>query len=177
VRAPRLKYGRLGVLLSALMALPGIALAAQDRIEVEKAWSRAAMQGRVGVVYLTIVDHGAADRLTGVASPVAEKAELHESFSEGGVAKMRPVASLVVEQAKPVVLAPGGYHIMLIGLKQPLKQGDVFPITLSFANAGQLTAQVTVEQPGATATMPMHMPMPQGTPQGMSQESPSGKQP
>jgi copper(I)-binding protein len=161
-----MKRGYRGLLLSALMALPAVGLAAQDAIEVEKAWSRAAMQGRVGVVYLTIVDHGAADRLTGVSSPVSEKAELHESFNEGGVAKMRPVTSLVVEQAKPVVLAPGGYHIMLIGLKQPLKQGDVFPITLSFANAGQLTAQVTVEQPGATTSMPMHMPMGAGSPPG-----------
>jgi hypothetical protein len=147
-----------GWLLSALVAVPVMALAAQNGIEVEKAWSRAAMQGRVGVVYLTIVDNGAADRLTGVSSPVAEKAELHESFSEGGVAKMRPVGSLPVEQAKPVVLAPGGYHVMLMGLKQPLKQGDVFPITLSFANAGQLTAQVTVGQPSASTTMPMDMP-------------------
>jgi periplasmic copper chaperone A len=145
-----------GLLLGVLIAIPAMALAGQNGIEVEKAWSRAAMQGRVGVVYLTITDHGAADRLTGVSSPVAEKAELHESLSEGGVAKMRPVTSLPVEQAKPVVLAPGGYHIMLMGLKQPLKQGDVFPITLSFANAGQVTAQVTVEPPGATMPMPMH---------------------
>lgn len=144
-----------GLLLSALMAVPAFALAGQDCIEVDKAWSRAAMQGRVGVVYLTIVDNGAADKLTGVSSPVAAKAELHESFSEGGVAKMRSVTSLAVEPAKPVVLAPGGYHIMLMGLKQPLKQGDAFPITLSFANAGQVTAQVTVAAPGAT-TMPMH---------------------
>jgi hypothetical protein len=115
------------------------------------------MQGHIGVVYLTIVDHGAPDRLTGVSSPVADRAELHESFSQGGVAKMRPVASLAVEQAKPVVLAPGGYHIMLMGLKQPLKQGDVFPVTLTFANAGELTTKVTVEQQGAN--MPMEMPM------------------
>jgi copper(I)-binding protein len=64
-----------------------------------------------------------------------------------------------VEPAKPVVLAPGGYHIMLMGLKQPLKQGDAFPITLNFANAGPVTAQVTVEPPGART---MTMPMPSG---------------
>ena len=154
------------LLLSALVALPAIVLAAQDQIEVERAWSRPAMQGRVGVAYLTIVDHGAADRLTGVSSPVAEKAELHESFTEGGVAKMRPVASLAVEQSKPVVLAPGGYHIMLIGLRQPLKQGDVFPVTLNFVNAGQVTAQVSVGQPGTATTTPMDMPMHQGSAPG-----------
>ena len=161
-----MKRGQRGWWLSALVAVPAMALAAQNGIEVEKAWSRAAMQGHVGVVYLTIVDNGAADRLTGVSSPVAEKAELHESFSEGGVAKMRPVGSLPVEQGKPVVLAPGSYHIMLMGLKQPLKQGEVFPITLSFANAGQLTAQVAVGQQGASTTKPMDMPMHAGSAPG-----------
>ena len=66
---------------------------------------------------------------------------------------MRGVAALPMTAGNPVTLAPGGYHIMLMGLKQPLKQGDTFPITLSFAKAGQLTATVTVQKPGAG--MPM----------------------
>src|SRR4051794_29782670 len=118
---------RRGVLSSLLFAVPAIALAQQNGIRVENAWSRAAMQGRTGVIYLTITDGGAPDRLTGVASPVAGKAQLHESFTDHGVAKMRDVAVLPVEPAKPVTLAPNGYHIMLIDLKQPLKQGDTFP--------------------------------------------------
>jgi copper(I)-binding protein len=129
--------------------LPAIALAQQSAIRVEDAWSRTAMQGHTGVVYLTIIDDGAADRLTAVASPVAAKAELHESFNENGVAKMREIAILPVAQGKPLTLAPGGYHIMLVDLKEPLKQGDAFPITLSFEKAGQVTAQVTVQQPHA----------------------------
>lgn len=143
--------------MSALALAPVMSLAQSDGIEIENAWSRAAMQGRVGVVYLTIIDHGAADQLTGVSSPLADKAELHESFSEGGVSKMRPAASLALESGKPAVLAPGGYHIMLMNLKRPLNQGDKFPITLTFANAGQMTVQVEVQKPGAA--MPMHMPM------------------
>ncbi len=146
-----------GLLLSALVLAPAIALAQGDGIQIENAWSRAAIQGRTGVVYLTIVDHGAADRLTGVSSPVAQRAQLHESFSEAGVSKMRPVPSLELDQGKPVVLAPGGYHIMLMDLKRPLNQGDTFPVTLTFANAGQVTVQVAVQ--GAGAAMPMHMPM------------------
>jgi periplasmic copper chaperone A len=142
------------LLLIMLVVAPAITTAQGNAIQIENAWSRAAMQGRIGVVYLTISDHGAADRLTGVSSPVAEKAELHESFSEGGVSKMRPVASLAVDKDKPVVLAPGGYHIMLIDLKRPLNQGDAFPVTLTFANAGQVTVQVAVQRPGAA--MPMH---------------------
>jgi copper(I)-binding protein len=146
-----------GLLLSALVLAPALSLAQADSIRIEDAWSRAALQGRIGVVYLTIVDHGAADRLIGISSPVAAKAELHESFSEGGVSKMRPVPSLALDKGKSVTLAPGGYHIMLMDLKRPLNQGDEFPVTLTFANAGPVTVQVAVQKPGAA--MPMHMPM------------------
>lgn len=150
----------LGSLLVA--AVPAIAAAQGSGVTVENAWSRAAMAGRTGVVYLTITDNGGADRLTSAASPVAAQATLHESFNENGVEKMRDVASLPVAPGKPVSLAPGGYHIMLMNLKQPLKQGDTFPVTLNFEQAGQVTTTVTVRGPGSA--MPMgnmqHMPMP-----------------
>ena len=105
--------------------------------------------GRTGVVYLTITDTGAPDRLTGASSPVAAKATLHESTDDHGVMKMRPVAALPVQPGKPVKLAPGGYHIMLEGLKQPLQPGETFPVTLTFANAGTITATATVQKGGA----------------------------
>jgi periplasmic copper chaperone A len=136
-----------------LLAIPMSCLAQQNGITVENAWSRAAAAGRTGVVYLTITDAGAADRLTGVASPVAARVDLHESFIDNGVSKMRDVAALPVEPGKPVMLAPGGYHIMLTGLKQTLKQGDTFPLTLSFQNSGQITATVTVQSAGGGAPM------------------------
>jgi periplasmic copper chaperone A len=132
-------------------ALVGPLLAApadQNPVTVPAAWSRAAMAGRTGVVYLTINDTGAPDRLTGVSSPVATTAALHESFDDHGVMKMRPVAGLAVQPDKPVKLAPGGYHIMLEGLKQPLQAGQTFPVTLTFANAGPVTATATVRQAG-----------------------------
>jgi periplasmic copper chaperone A len=130
------------------MALTG-AFADEAGIQVDHVWSRAAMAGHEGVVYLTITDTGTQDTLTGITTPVAAKAELHQSFDDHGVMKMRPVAALPIEPGKPVTLAPGGYHIMLMGLKQALKQGDSFPVTLSFAKAGPLTASVTVEKAGA----------------------------
>jgi periplasmic copper chaperone A len=132
------------MLRSLVLAAPAVAFAQQDAIRIENAWSRAAMQGGTGVVYLTITDNGAPDRLTSIAAPVATKAELHESFAEQGVAKMREVSALPVVPGKPVTLAPGGYHIMLMGLKQALKEGDSFPVTLSFEHSGQLTTTVTV---------------------------------
>jgi copper(I)-binding protein len=136
-----------------MVVMPAIALAQQNGMRVENAWSRAAMQGRTGAVYLTIIDDGGADRLTAIASPVAAKAELHESFTENGVAKMRAVGALPVAQGNKVTLAPGGYHIMLMNLKQPLRQGDAFPVTLNFEKAGQVTATVTVQKAGGS--MPM----------------------
>ena len=144
---------RLGVVCCTLLAVPAIALAQQNTMRVENAWSRPALQGRTGVVYLTVIDDGAADRLTSVASPVAAQATLHESVTENGVAKMRGVAALPVAQGKQLTLAPNGYHIMLMGLKQPLKQGDTFPITLGFANAGQVTVTVTVQKAGGNMSM------------------------
>ena len=86
-------------------------------IHVDHVWSRAAMAGHEGVVYLTITDTGTPDTLTGVTTPVAAEAALHQSIDDHGVMKMRPVGSLPIESGKPVTLAPGGYHIMLMGLE------------------------------------------------------------
>ena len=153
------------LLAAVLIAIAHIAFADEPSIQINHVWSRAAMAGHEGVVYLTITDTGSPDTLTGVMTPVAAKAELHQSFDDHGVMKMRPVAALPIEPGKPMTLAPGGYHIMLMGLKQPLKQGDNFPVTLSFAKAGPLTASVTVEKAGATMPSTDHgdmgnMPMP-----------------
>jgi periplasmic copper chaperone A len=156
------------VLRGLLPVVPIVALAQQDGIRLENAWSRVAMQGGTGVVYLTITDSGVPDRLMTIAAPVATKAELHESFTEQGVAKMRGVATLPVVPGTPVTLAPGGYHIMLMGLKQPLKEGDSFPVTLGFERSGQVTATVTVRRMGGAVPKGSDamggMPMP-GRPQ------------
>lgn len=68
--------------------------------------------------------------LVGAASPVAGLSEIHEMKMEGGVMKMRPVARLDLPAGKPVLLGPGGYHVMLMNLKQSLKKGESVPLTL-----------------------------------------------
>jgi periplasmic copper chaperone A len=140
-------------LAAIMLAIPAHGFAEGNGIKLDDAWSRAAVAGRIGVVYLTITDTGGPDRLTAVASPVAASAGLHESYDDHGVAKMRSVAALPVEPGKPVSLAPGGYHIMLTGLKQPLHQGDEFPVTLIFEKVGPVTTTVTVRKAGGS--MPM----------------------
>ena len=129
------------------MAMAGLAQAAD--IQIEDAWSRPALAGRTGVVYLTMQDAGAPDKLTAVSTPIASQAQLHESFVDHGVAKMRAVPALPVGPGKPVTLAPNGYHIMLMGLSRALQPGDTFPVTLTFAHAGAVAATVTVRGAGA----------------------------
>jgi copper(I)-binding protein len=134
--------------LPLLGLLAGPALA--DGIAISDAWSRATPPGaKTGVVYLTVTDTGAADSLTAVETPVAEMAMLHESKTVDGISQMRPVEAAPVSADAPLKLAPGGYHIMLEGLKAPLKAGDSFPVTLTFAQAGAVTATVEIRALGA----------------------------
>ena len=109
-----------------------VATAAQAQpASVKDAWVRAPAPGqKVAGVYMEIVSrtHTA---LVAVASPVAARAELHSMALEDGVMKMRPLERIELPAGTPVKLAPGGLHVMLIGLKQPLKRGEKVPVTLT----------------------------------------------
>ncbi len=120
-------------------------------VEIAHPWARATPgAAKNGVMFVTLTDRGQPDRVTGVSTPVAERAELHETIDDNGIMKMRPVDGLPLEPGAPVTLAPGGKHIMLMGLKAPLKLGDTFPATFTFAHAAPLTVTVTVESPGGS---------------------------
>lgn len=121
------------------------------QIAVESAWARATAGGAgTGAVYLTLVNRGPDDdRLIGVATPVAARAQLHSESSETGVMKMRPLAQLEIKPGASAVLKPGAAHIMLLGLRQPLKEGETFPLSLDFAKAGRQDVQVRVLKVGA----------------------------
>ena len=136
-----------GLLVAGLLAAaPAIARAADSGLTVQQPWARPAAQGQMGAIYLTVTDTGAPDRLIGVKTPVADEAELHETIKDGNVMKMRPVAAVPVAPGQPLVLAPGGYHVMLMGLKRPLKEGDKVPVTLVFEKAGAVQAEVAVRR-------------------------------
>ncbi len=122
-------------------------------ITVENAWARATSPAATtGAVYLTIVDHGAPDRVIGFATPVAETAQLHETTMQGNIMKMRQIDGLALTAQAPVTLAPGGYHVMLMGLRAPLRQGQTFPLSVTFRNAG--TVEITVAVAGVGAAGP-----------------------
>ena len=138
-------------------------------ILVENAWARpTTASAQAAAIYLTITDHGTPDRLVAASTPVAGKAELHETTHEGNVMKMRPVAGLAISQGAPISFAPGGYHIMLTQLKQPLAGGQNFPLSLRFEKAGTVETTVAVKATRAGAAMDMggvghdmqHMNMP-----------------
>jgi len=129
----------------------GAGLAAD--IEIGDAWSRPTPPGvDVGAAYFTITSRGRNyDRLVGVSSPIAKRAELHVSRMEGGVMKMRHLNAVEVKPGTPTAFEPSGRHVMLVGLKKPLKRGESFPLVLKFANAGSVEVQVKVGDKGGTA--------------------------
>lgn len=116
------------------------------------AWVRATPPGsRVAAVYLRLDNQGTtADRLLSVATPVAERAEVHETVYEGGVARMRRVEVLEIAATGTLSLAPGGRHLMLLGLDAPLVAGARVPLTLRFEHAGELAVEATVVAGDAT---------------------------
>jgi copper(I)-binding protein len=119
---------------------------------ITQAWSRATPGGaKVGGGYLTIENKGTMpDRLIGGTAEVASKVQVHEMTMDDGVMKMRPVeGGLTIDPGKTVKLAPSGYHLMIMGLKSPLKQGDKVPVTLEFEKAGKVAVTLDVEGIGA----------------------------
>ncbi len=130
-----------------LLAFAAPALAQRSTIQIENPWSRATPgQSKTGAAYLTLHNTGAApDKLLSAASPVAAKVELHNHVMSGNVAQMRPVDAIEVAPGSPTVLQPGGLHVMLIDLKEPLKAGQKFPVTLTFEKAGAISVEVAVQ--------------------------------
>jgi copper(I)-binding protein len=139
------------ILLVGLLA-GASASAGEVKITVEKAWARATTSAAAtGVVYLSLADTGpAADRLVGVATPVASHADMHIMVMEGNVMQMRPVDAVDVKPGERIQFKPSGLHIMLTDLKQPLTRGERFPVTLDFEKAGKVDIEVLVLPIGAT---------------------------
>ena len=162
----RLAYA---VLLSAMLAVPACAeeVKAGDLV-ITQAWGRATPGGaKVAGGYLTIENKGSApDRLIGGSADVATKVQVHEMATSNGVMTMRPLeGGLTIEPGKTVKLAPGGYHLMMLDLKHPLKQGDKLPVTLEFEKAGKVKVSLDIQGVGAPgpAAAPIDMKkMPSG---------------
>ena len=138
------------LVLSICCALSGPALVcAQRPITIADAWARESPPSTTnGAVYMTLLNQGqATDRLVSAAGEVSETIELHTVRMEESMMKMRRIDAIPVVPGIPTMLKPGGFHIMLLGLKQPLVAGRTFPLRLRFEQAGEITVDVSVRTP------------------------------
>lgn len=153
------RQARVAAAFAAFCLVVGSEIAADEyrlqSLRIEHPFARATPPGaKSGGAFLTIVNSGTtAATLVGVASPVAGAAELHQMAMDGGVMTMRAVRALDVPPGGKLELKPGGYHIMLLDLAQPLKVGDKVPLKLSFQNLGTIEVAVEVEAMGAGSPM------------------------
>jgi periplasmic copper chaperone A len=152
------------IMFAALAVILNIGIShaqSSNSIVIDKPFSRATPGGsQVGIGYMSITNKGvAADRLVSASSPAAEKVQIHEMTMQNGVMKMRELPNgLPIEAGRTVSLAPGGNHLMLVGLKAPLKQGDKVPVTLNFEKAGKIKVTLDVQAIGAQQPSGMSIP-------------------
>jgi copper(I)-binding protein len=129
----------------------GIAASAHDYragdLKIAHPWARMTVPGQPsGGAYLKLQNTGSVpERLLGGSTVAAERLELHSMSMDGNVMKMREVQAIDVAPGQTVELSPGQLHIMLIGLKAPLKAGDKVPVTLKFEKAGDVKIELMVE--------------------------------
>ncbi len=123
-------------------------------VKVEAAWARPTVAGQAaGGGFLKITGGPAADRLLGGSAGISKAVELHTMQMDGDVMRMREMPGIDVPAGQAVELKPGGLHLMFTGLKQPLKAGESFPLTLRFEKAGEVKVEVKVAaQPPAGAS-------------------------
>ena len=145
-------------LFSALALTLALATSAQAAgpLAVSGAWSRPAVAGTTGVGYLVVTNSGKADALVTVESPAAARVEMHSSSMAGGVMRMAKEDRVPVPAGGKAAFAPGGRHLMLIGLTRALRAGDKVPATLTFASGARLQTTFTV---GTGAGPPAMGPM------------------
>jgi len=143
------------LVLAALLVASGAVLA---QVTVADAWVRGTVAGqRATGAFMTLTAAGDT-ALVAAASPVARIVEIHEMTMEGGVAKMRAVTRIDLPAGKPVALKPGGYHVMLMALQQPVKEGDTVKIALTFEgrDGKRTTAEIAAHVRGLADSAPKH---------------------
>lgn len=140
-------------LLSLLSSLVASSAFAADykvgNISIDHAWARATPSAvKNGAAFMTFSNSGAADKLVAVTGTVSKEIQIHSMVSEAGMMRMRQIKSLDIQASGKLELKPGGYHVMLMGLPDGLKDGTKFPLTLKFEKAGEISVQVVVEKAG-----------------------------
>jgi len=139
-----------------LLTLAALAGTAQAQVEVKDAWIRGMVAPQDTTGAFMRITSATDAKLVGVKTPAAGMAGLHQSKMDGGVMRMRHVAGIELPAGKPVDLKPGGYHVMLMHVARPLKEGETVPLTLIVEQKGGGRASVTVQVPVKALTTPAH---------------------
>ena len=141
----------------AIMALAGSIQAQEAKvgsIKIENAYVRATAPGQPAAgAFMKIENSGTADQLVSASSPAAGEVQLHQMSMEGNVMKMGQVKDIAVPASGSVDLKPGGYHIMLMNIKAPLRAGETVPVKLKFAKAGEVEVKLPVNAVGSGMNM------------------------
>ena len=133
-------------IIAALLALSCSVLQAQT-VDVSDAWVRTAVPGQQGTGAFMKITAKDATQLVGVSSPVAGVAEVHEMKMENDIMKMRALPALDLPAGKTVEFKPGGYHVMLMALKQALPPGSTVPLTLVFRDGKGVESKLALKLP------------------------------
>lgn len=132
----------------AALLMPVLAFSADSALSAKDAWTRTTAAGvKNGAAYLTLKNAtGQDDVLVGASSPIARKVEIHESkLNELGVYTMNQIKELPIKDGEAVTFAPGGLHLMLVGLKEPLNVGNEMVVKLEFAKSQPINVRVAIE--------------------------------
>lgn len=136
-------------LIIVVLTLPPFSAMAEETVRIIEPWARASvLASRPGAAYLTI-ESARDDRLLSVESPLADRVMIHATENKDDVNRMVHLDTLDLPAGKSVVLAPGGTHLMLMGLQERLIEGARVPVTLRFERAGEVTITVPVLGIGA----------------------------
>ncbi len=121
-------------------------------IDIGHPYARVTVAGQpIGGGFLKLSNRGGDDKLLSATAAVSASVEMHTMNMDGDVMRMRQVDAIPLPAGKTVELKPGGYHLMFVGLKAPLKAGEKFPLKLKFEKAGEVEVIVNVEASGAAA--------------------------
>ncbi|MEX1167572.1 MAG: copper chaperone PCu(A)C [Hydrogenophaga sp.] len=143
------------LLITSMLALTATAWA-QTTVKVEDAWVRGTVASQKATGAFMRLTPAADARLVSATSPVADVVEIHEMAMENDVMRMRQIPGLALPAGKATELKPGGFHIMLMGLKGQVKGGDTVPLTLTFEGSDKKTFTLEVNAPAkALGAMPM----------------------
>jgi len=142
-----MRYPICALLMVLTIGVPATAYAGSDDVIVENAWARAAIgTSRPGAAYMDISNTGDEPvTLTGIETDLAMMPMIHRSATDAkGVSSMSAVGDIVIAPGETVMLEPGGYHAMLMKLRQPMKEGESFPLILLFSDDGIVVVEIPI---------------------------------